>query len=463
MLRSRLADWMVFVGVLLTLASVGLLSSVLADWEHANGSRRMQKLTVNVDRSAASSGSAGLELKEAEQLANKWSPLPIALSAKGQTGAVFGNVTLNSDVFGVNANYRDFAELKMKTGTSILQTSVAEHSRVAVISAQVADKLFRSAQVVGKTIELYGVPFTIIGVYDNNVSLLRHMSDDGVPDVLIPVTAMFDVNRDARIDTVQLAAKPDAAIRGEAQAKDALRAIGANPSLYRIENDLLAHVRITQWRALLLFACGAIALLLLLRLIFRQCVAVYASLRRKLSTHDWPDAIRDERRLLLKCSFAVLAMAACAAGLWELIRFRPYIPLDWIPEQIIDVSFYMEKLRSLWQQQAAQSGYVPSPHELLAGAAGQLAGGLFFTGAVLGLPLFLLGVRLWAMGRMSVSVQLQRLFLYMPVTAAARWAGTDYRIDPLEYAVFCVLFIVAIFHSDKKLKGVKYSHAEYHS
>ncbi|CAG7614252.1 hypothetical protein PAESOLCIP111_01691 [Paenibacillus solanacearum] len=459
--RFRLADWLVFAGVLLTLASVGLLSSVIADWEHVNGPRGMQKLTVHLDRSAVSSGTAGLELKAAEQLAAKWSPLPVAYSAEGHTGASFDGVTVNSDVFGVSNNYRDFTSFPMKAGTFFTPTSVAEHSRVAVISTQAADKLFRSAQVIGKTIELYGVPFSVVGVYDNNVSLLRHMSDDGVPDLLIPVTAMFGVNREARIDTLQLAAKPGtAAVNGEAQAAAALKAIGANPSPYRTQNDMLSHVRIIQWRSLLLFLCGAAALLLLLRLAVRQCAAVYTSLCRKLTALDWLDAIRSERRMLLLrglAVLAVLALAAGAAGLWGLIRFRLYVPLDWIPEQIIDVSFYYEKLQRLWHQQAMQSGYVPSPQERLTSAAGQLAGYLFFAGTILGLPLLLLGVRLWTMSRVPVVLQLQRLFLHIPVTGAAafaiaRWAGMDYLIDPREYAVCCLLYIAAVFHYNN-LKG----------
>lgn len=455
--RFRLADWMVITGVLLTLASAGLLSSVIADWEHANGPRGMQKLTVHLDRSAVSSGAAGLELKAVEQLAADWSPLPVAYSAEGHTGASFGDVTVNSDVFGVSSNYRDYTLFQMKAGTFFTPTSVAEHSRVAVISVQAADKLFRSAQVIGKTIELYGVPFSVVGVYDNNVSLLRHMSDDGVPDLLIPVTAMLDVNREARIDTLQLAAKPGMAVNGEAQAAAALKAIGANPSPYRTQNDALSQVRITQWRSLLLFLCGAAALLLLLRFAVRQCAAAYASLRRKLAALDWRDAIRGERRMLLLRSFTVLVLAAGAAGLWELIRFRLYVPLDWIPEQIIDVSFYYEKLQRLWHQQTMQSGYVPSPQERLTSAAGQLAGYLFFAGAILGLPLLLLGVRLWTMSRVPVASQLQRLFLHIPVTGAAafviaRWAGMDYLIDPREYAVCCLLYIAAVIHYNN-LKG----------
>ncbi|TDF94766.1 ABC transporter permease [Paenibacillus piri] len=464
MLRSRIAAFIMFAGVLLVLGTIGLLSSVTADWEQANGSRRLQKLTVNFDRSVASSSSAGLKLQDAELLAKKWSPLPIAYEAKAQARATYGSVSASCSIFGVNGNFRDFAQIRMTAGTSIAPASVNGHSRVAVIGAKLADKLFRSVKVVGKTIELYGVPFTVIGVFDDDGSLIRQMSDDGIPDMLIPVTAMFDVNPDARIDTIQLAAKPDAAIRGEAEAKHALAAAGINPLQYRIVNDVLAHTQVAQLRSLLLFGCGIIAIVLLARLIIRQFAIVRAALQSRLAAHDWSDALSGERYRFLKCGLAAALMAGCAAGLWELIRFRLYIPPEWVPDEIIDVSFYTDKLRMLWQQQAMESGYVPSPHEQLAGAAGKVAAMLFMAGAMLGLPLFLLGARLWAMERVHAIVQLQRLFLFIPAAAvitfaAARWTGTDYRIDPLEYAVTGALFIVTIVYLNEP-KGVKLSHVE---
>lgn len=464
MLRSRLAAWMVFGGVLLVLAGSGWLSSVAADWEQANGSRRLQKLTVNVDRSVGGADSAGLSLREADRLAKQWSPLPIAYSGRAQTRAVNGRDSAECDVFGVNAGYRQFAEYPMLAGTSIAQTSVDERSRVAVIGLQAADRLFRSGQVVGKTIELFGAAFTVIGVFDDSRTLLRDMADDGIPDVLVPAAALFDVKPDARIDTMQLAMKPDSIFGGEDAAKAALLAIGKNPEHYRVASEALAYRKTAQLGALLRFGCGAIAIALLAGLVIRRLKAACVSLQSRLAAEYLSDALRSEWRRLLADLLAAAGLALCAAVLWELIRFRPYIPPDWVPEQLIDLSFYWDKLRSLWQQQAVGAGYVPSPQERLTDAASRLSGRLLFAGIFFGLPLFLLGVRLWTMSRVPVYAQLQKLFLYMPVSAAAafagaRWAGLDFRIEPPEYAVIGAFFIVAIIHSHYS-KGVKHVYVE---
>ncbi|UUZ91598.1 ABC transporter permease [Paenibacillus sp. P25] len=307
MQRSRWAAPMVFAGVLLILASIGWLSSVLADWEQANGSHRLRKLTATVDRSVTAPETAGLTLKEAEQLAAKWAPLPIAYSARVQTRATLGGVSANCEVFGVNGSYRDFTEVRLKTGTSFAPASVDEHSRVAVIGAKVADELFHSERVAGKTIKLFGVPFTIIGVMDDEGSLLRQMADDGIPDVLIPVTALLDLRPEARIEGIQLAARPSAVLRGETDAGDVLRAIGKNAAHFRIENHLVTHMQIGQLHSLLLFSCGIIALYWLTCSIGRQFLAVRTVLQERLHALDWNDALLSERRLLLKYGFAAAA------------------------------------------------------------------------------------------------------------------------------------------------------------
>ncbi|CAH1210653.1 hypothetical protein PAECIP111891_03546 [Paenibacillus allorhizoplanae] len=473
MQRSRLAAWMVFAGVLLLLASSGLIVSVVNDWEQANGAHGVQQLTVNVDPSAAraspvgSAGRAGLFLKDAELLTKKWAPLPIAYTAKEQTRAVYGAAKLNTDVFGVNGAYTDFNEMKLKAGASFGPNSVEEHSRVALVSATVAQQLFRANLVVGKTIELFGVNFTVIGVFDDEGSLLRQMSDDGSPNVLIPVTTLFDVQPNAVIETIQMARKSSAVDGGESQVREALRAIGHNPTQFNIVNHELAYTRMTQWRFIQLFVCGMIVIFLLVRLMVRQLSVMQTLLRSRLTRDNWTDVLIHERKALLLITLAILGMAACIIALWNGIRFHLYIPLEWVPEQIIDVSFYMEKLRGLWQQEAAQMGYVPSPQELLTDAANHLTGRLFIAGMLFGLPLFMLGARLWVLERVPVYVQLQRVFIYVPsaaviIFAIAQWAGLSYQIEPLDYAVVGALCTIAMIHFNPS-EGVEFSYAQTHS
>ncbi|KIL40144.1 hypothetical protein SD70_15865 [Gordoniibacillus kamchatkensis] len=464
MLRTRLATAMVLAGSLLMMASVGLISSVTADWEQLNGIHGLRRMTVNADHAAASSNSAKMMLLEARQLEMKWSPLPVAYTAAEQSIVKAGQRSVSCDVVGVSGNYREFAQVRLTAGTSITEPAVAGRSKVAVVSSQAASQLFGTERVVGKTIELYNNPFIIIGVFDVSDSLLSQMSDNGVPDVLTPVTALIDVDAKAKITTALLAAKPDAAVRGEADVKQALAAIGKDATQFRIENGELVHEQIAQYKSLLLFTYGITAIVLMARLIAWQWTTVRRALQGALETYDWGDALHSERSRLLKHALLAAGMAVCAASLWLSIRFRLYVPPDWLPDELIDMTFYANKLRSLWQQQVSLAGYVPAPQELLSSAAGKLACILFAAGLLFGLPLYLLGVRLWAMAHVPLLAQLQRLLACIPVVvfaafAAARWmeVATGSNCGTLRCRAPCFLLPSFIFTLKRR---VDY-HAEY--
>ncbi|TXK84842.1 ABC transporter permease [Paenibacillus sp. N3.4] len=468
MLGAKLASWMVFAGVLLMVASAGLLSSVITDWEQTNGSHQLNKLAANVDTSVAATSTTGLTLQDAEKLAKVWNT-QITYSAGERGNAKAGINKANCHIIGVNEYYRDFTHMRMIAGTTITLTSVGEHSRVAVISAKVSDQLYHSVQVVGKTIELWGVPFTVIGVFYDHDSLIKQMAGDGIPDVLIPVTTMLDIRPELKIINIELAAKSDAALGGRTDVQHALTAIGQNPTQFRIDNNISDHTWIAQQKSLLLFIYGIIAVYLCLRFVPSQMSIVYARLKSRLVMENWQDALNIERTMLVKHGLVVICLIAVAAILWKWIAFQLYIPPDWIPEEIIDLPFYMDKLRNLWQQNILLAGYLPSSQEALTAAAGKLTGWLLITGVVMGLPLFLLGVRMWAITRIPLLKQLVILLFFVPAAtaitfAAARWAGMDYLIDLRDITVSGVLFTVTAvyFQNQKTIKGVLMNNEENH-
>jgi hypothetical protein len=193
---------------------------------------------------------------------------------------------------------------------------------------------------------------------------------------------------------------------------------------------------------------------MLLRLALSQAALAVARFRRRLAVDDGLDALRAEWRRLLARTLAVAALLSASAFVWRAIHFRLYIPPDWVPNELIDLSFYMDRLRARWQQTLQQAGYVPSPQEALAAAASRLIVALWALGAFLGLPLFALGARLWASARVPLTAQWQRLLLYVPAAVAAAfavalWAGIDYVPRVADIAVPSLFFAVAAYYYQK--------------
>ncbi|MGP0584903.1 ABC transporter permease [Paenibacillus timonensis] len=469
MRRSRLAPLLVFCGIALLLSCSGWMSSMLTDWQRTGGQHLLNTLTVNLDKTAAGglSNANGLTLDEAEALAQEWQPLPAAYEGRLQSAAVFNGRSESCTVIGVSDTYREFGNFPLVSGSMIGPTAATEHSRVTVISSQLADRLFRSAGVEGMQIELFDTTFTIIGVYSEASSLLAQLADDGIPDVMVPITTYMELSLAASIDTIRLSVPPGKTVGATEQATAALTAIGQNPAQFKITSNPIVYKQTAQLNALLLFGCGMLAIFLVIRLLIRQGQSTYRRLQYRLLQDHWPDALKKERVHLLQAAATTLAVLCGFALLWKGIAFRLYIAPDWIPEQLIDVSFYGEKLQQLWQQQTLQEGYQPSMPELLAAAAGKLAGRLFIAGGLLGIPLFLLGIRLWRMEQVPVFTQLQRLAIYGLLAAiisfaGASWAGWDYRIALREYAVPGVFFHAAVFYLNYS-KGVKFHETNDHS
>jgi hypothetical protein len=467
MRRSRLASRLVFAGLLLMLAGAGLSSSVIAHWETLNGARALNKLTINVNDANASDASAGnasgggtsggasgfpgLTPDDAETLAKAWGNAAITMTARTSSVVRTDSRRADADVVGVDGKYREFAQLHLAAGTSITKRAVDERSRVAVVSADIAWQLFGSLQVIGKEIRIFGEVFKIIGLFAEPDSLLYRMADDGKPDVLVPITALMEVNPRVKVTTVMLAAKDDALLRGTADAKNALAAAGQPPNHFTVVNDALEHRLLAQKPQLMLFLFGLSAILLCLRFISMHIARMRDVLREGLLTLDWLDALRQNRFRLAGHGLAALALAFAAALLWRLIRFRFYLPPDMVPDELIDLSFYADRFLDYWQQRTNAAGYALSPHEMLSSRAALLVNSLFWAGLAIGLPLLYIGVREWAAAGMTFADQTVRASAFLLAAAvllfvAAHAAGLPYLLRFADLAPPCALCAAFMLH-----------------
>lgn len=75
-----------------------------------------------------------------------------------------GNKTNSTTIVGLDENAKETAFAKMDTGRWPLRGEVVGASRVVVLGKQVRDKLFPGQDPVGRTIDVNGTPFRIIGV-----------------------------------------------------------------------------------------------------------------------------------------------------------------------------------------------------------------------------------------------------------------------------------------------------------
>lgn len=92
-------------------------------------------------------------------------PLRVGVEADGSARISAGTVSLDAiPVHGVTANVGDMAIVEPATGRYLIDGDNAHRSAVAMIGPDVADKLFPNLDPLGRTINIDGRPFVVIGV-----------------------------------------------------------------------------------------------------------------------------------------------------------------------------------------------------------------------------------------------------------------------------------------------------------
>ncbi|WP_229750018.1 ABC transporter permease [Paenibacillus nasutitermitis] len=463
-LVTRLATRLTAVGILIMLLCSQWISSVQGSWQQLNGAVGTDKWIVNRN---VVSADGGLTLAEFERLGERWGQLPITAIARTTEAADGGPAAAAiADIVGVSAGYQNFHQLRIMSGSFFDSSAAESGNRVAVIQADVAERLFRSGDAVGRSIDIGNTPFTVIGVYDGLGTVLEQMSDDGVPDIIVPVSALLAARPDLKIQTLELAADPDSAIQDEQEIHSALQSIGHRAEWYEITNMKRIDVARSQWSLLMRFINGGIAILLCIKLLMANIGAARMFFKEKTAIADWTDVIRSERAKVAVFGAAIVGWGACIAAVWLIVRFGFQIPPDWLPDQLIDFRFYTDKIKSLWQARVEQYGYVPSSGELLGAAAGRFVSLLFLAGMLLGLPSFLIGLRLAALHPSPPAAIMERLALLIAVATALsfaviRMSGMDYTVGWTDIAVIAALFLSA--HHQFQLKKERFANVHQES
>lgn len=70
----------------------------------------------------------------------------------------------NVDVQGVDAGYTEIRNLTLVSGRTLRPLDILNHSRVAVVGAELVSELFGSASAIGQTITMDGIKFRVVGV-----------------------------------------------------------------------------------------------------------------------------------------------------------------------------------------------------------------------------------------------------------------------------------------------------------
>ena len=170
-LRSFLTMLGIIIGVVALVVLVSLVNGATGAVTSEITALGNDMVTVNIKDDKGSP----IRLEDLDEIAALDAVKDAAPS--GSMNAVARNGYSDTDVslYGVTPAYYDVQGLKLKYGRFLMSTDLTNASYVAVLAYSAADELFGKPEVVGESLTINGRSFLIVGVLDEDDSLLASM------------------------------------------------------------------------------------------------------------------------------------------------------------------------------------------------------------------------------------------------------------------------------------------------
>lgn len=131
-------------------------------------------------------------------------------------GVFYGNTAYNGELYGIDRDYYRTYGYIVQSGRGFLDSDFTDRRKVVIVDSTVQRSLFSNADPVGKTLEIMGEPFIIIGVVSQSSSFspvinslsdyYMYMETSGgklfVPSSVWPVIYRFDEPQSVAVGTV---------------------------------------------------------------------------------------------------------------------------------------------------------------------------------------------------------------------------------------------------------------------
>lgn len=260
-LRSFLTMLGIIIGVVALVVLVSLVSNTTDSVTESISSLGSNYITVSISDDKGNP----LRLSELSDFTEDENISDVAPAAQLSSTAKFGRNSENATVYGATFSYFNIQGLEVEYGRAIKTTDVDNKSYVAVISQDTANDIFETTNVLGETLYLDGMPFTVVGVLAESDSLTSFMSDYSI---YVPYTVAVRMS-DSLSNTVTSFYAAAADEDNTAAAEDAVTAMlmerfNSDEDAFSVTNmNMLAETMstVTSMLTLLLGGIAGISLL----------------------------------------------------------------------------------------------------------------------------------------------------------------------------------------------------------
>lgn len=209
-LANKMRSFLTMLGIIIGVVSVVMLMSIAesttSSITDAISSMGSDLLTVMVtDDDVKLKSDDYMELTQYDAI--KGVAPYLAVNGTARSGSEY----VSASGIGVTAEYQEIADLALQAGRGIQPTDLEWRTNVAVIGTEIAEELFESYDVIGKTFQMSNRTFTAVGLLEESGTDFTGSLD---ARVLIPLTTAQRISDSASVSTcyVQAASSNDVAL-----------------------------------------------------------------------------------------------------------------------------------------------------------------------------------------------------------------------------------------------------------
>lgn len=232
-LANKMRSFLTMLGIIIGVVSVVMLMSIAesttSSITDAISSMGSDLLTVMVtDDDVKLKSDDYMELTQYDAIKGVAPYLTINGTARS------GSEYVSASGIGVTAEYQEIADLALQAGRGIQPTDLEWRTNVAVIGTEIAEELFESYDVIGKTFQMSNRTFTVVGLLEESGTDFTGSLD---ARVLIPLTTAQRISDSASVSTcyVQAASSNDVAL-AQSMAEAFLYAKTGDEDAYSVLN-----------------------------------------------------------------------------------------------------------------------------------------------------------------------------------------------------------------------------------
>ncbi|MDP2891550.1 MAG: ABC transporter permease [Bacillota bacterium] len=182
--NRKMRTFLAMLGVVIGVTSV---TALIAIGQGAAGdiTSRINSMGTNLIVFSAMQDADKIRQDDIDALKSSGPFLDIIPIIQGQVNAESGSRSVRTSLEGVTPEHAEVRQLNVTSGRFIRSIDVEQRLRVCVVGTELATELFGNTDVVGRQVQIEGLPFLIVGILEGKGQSLMGSQDNRV---LIPMT-----------------------------------------------------------------------------------------------------------------------------------------------------------------------------------------------------------------------------------------------------------------------------------